>query len=193
MCSLSTLVLLFAITTLAYAGPVSKRQTSRNLWTAGRIADECYGKTCKCYTLPKKVSDYCGYSTTVLPNARGHETVEEAQGEFEDFAPLLTDSPCSDHVGPLLCLHYFPFLNCTSGKNVPDTTYLTKPCNDTCFAVTKTESCTTHVNATTGTGWPPHLNCTNEDSFPRGGVCGTTDATISKNYITKGTFTVLQA
>ena len=152
MCSLSTFALLLAITTtLASASPVLKRQCR----IRGSIADKTY----KCHALPKEVSDYCGYNITVLPNARGHETVGEVLGEFNHFEPLLTDSPCSDHVGVLLCFHYFPFLNCTSGQDVSNTKFVTRPCKETCVAVTETESCTTHVNAATGTGWPPHLNC----------------------------------
>ncbi len=174
MCSLSTFVLLFAITTtLAFASPISKRQSGN-----GGMMVHNY----KCYALPKKVSDNCGYNTTVLPNTRGHKTVEEALSEFQDFAPLLTDSSCSDDARVLLCFHYFPFLNCTPEQDVSDNQSITRPCNDICVAVTESESCTTHVNATTGTGWPHNLTCSTEESFPRSGVCSGLNATISKNY-----------
>ncbi len=176
MCSLSTFVLLFAITTtLAFASPISKRQSGN-----GGMMVHNY----KCHALPKKVSDKCGYNTTVLPNTRGHKSIEEACGEFQDFAPLLTDSSCSDHARVLLCFHYFPFLNCTPGQDVSDiqSVSITRPCNDICVAVTQTESCTTHVNSTTGTGWPHNLTCSTEESFPRSGVCSGLNATISKNY-----------
>ncbi len=190
MCSLSTFALLFAITTtLVSASPVSKRQ-KRDVWTGGRIED---AESCKlkCHALPKEVSDYCGYNITVLPNARGHETVDEALSEFDDFAPLLTDSPCSDHLGVLLCYHYFPLgYNCTANSLACKYGVRAIPCRDTCEAA-KTESCTAFVNSSPSSGWADHLNCTKKESFPiyklksnaTKTVCVNTAATITKKFV----------
>ncbi len=191
MCSILTFALLLAITTtlsLASASPVSKRK-SRNVWIGGEIP------ACKCHALPKEVSDYCGHSTTILPNARGHTTIDQALGEFDDFTQLLTDSPCSDHLGPLLCFHYFPFWECT-----PDTAVECEervlPCNDTCIAA-KTDhdaSCTVLVNSSPVSGWANHLDCDKNKSFPTyipeamrnenytQKVCANTSVTIKKNF-----------
>ena len=194
MCSLSTFALLFAITTtLAFASPVSQRQR-RQVWAGGRIPADNVDDGCKCHALPKEVSDYCGYSTTALPNARGHTTVEKALSEFDDFAPLLTDSPCSDHLGVLLCFHYFPFLSCTSDTAVSEYECARKvtPCTDTCEAA-KSESCTYWVNSQLASGWAPHLDCDKNESFPIEGVttvanseqnrtCVNIIATIRRNF-----------
>ncbi len=190
MCSLSTFALLFAITTtLAFASPVSQRQR-RQVWAGGRIPADNVDDGCKCHALPKEVSDYCGYSTTALPNARGHTTVEKALSEFDDFAPLLTDSPCSDHLGVLLCFHYFPFGSCTHECQ------RVTPCNDTCEAA-KSESCTDLVILQSPSGWANHLDCDQHESFPIEGVttipnsdkttinyrlCVNTSVTIRKNF-----------
>ncbi len=187
MCSLHSCLLSLPCT-LAFSSPVSKRQR-RQVWAGGMIPDDT---RCKCHALPKEVSDYCGYNTTVLPNARGHTTVEKALGELGHFAPLLTDSPCSDHLGVLLCFHYFPFWGCAP-DTVVECENRVAPCKDTCEAA-KSESCTDFVNSQSASGWANHLDCDKHESFPIQGVttiansdtqyrvCANITGTIRKNF-----------
>lgn len=165
---------LFAVTVaLVHATPID------NVWAGGRL--ETANKY-ECFDLPEYISCYCGYSVTVLPNARGHKTVNEAFSEFLDFVGLLTDDPCSDQIGAFLCFEYFPFhagpdkdTNCGASGTI------IRPCNDTC-QLAKNEACTDIVQLhTNSTRWAPHLECDNFPSPNGEEACAKSDAIIKKN------------
>ena len=97
-------------------------------------------------------------STVYFPNPRGHETLEEAMAEFNDFIPLL-QSGCHEKLGTLLCFIYFPF--CTDAYP----SLRVYPCKEACEEVTdKDGNCTELINQFAG--WNNQLQCDSPHYLP---------------------------
>ena len=96
-------------------------------------------------------SEVMNSSKVFFPNPRGHETLEEAMSEFNDFIPLLT-SGCHEKLGTLLCFIYFPF--CTDSYP----SWRVYPCKEVCKEVTDEKGeCTELINQVAG--WNDQLQC----------------------------------
>ncbi len=170
MASLSILLTLFAIAiTMTHGSPLSRR----DIWTGGRLTGNNY----QCHDVPESIACYCGYNVTVLPNSRGHTTVEEALGEFFHFKQLLTANPCSDYIGALLCFDYFPLHAGVGKRNCGAENTIVRPCRSTCEAA-KNTACTNLITASHAGRWAPHLDCKN---FPTG-VCAGPESIIKKDF-----------
>nr|XP_015805444.2 uncharacterized protein LOC107379270 [Nothobranchius furzeri] len=86
------------------------------------------------------------YSDTLLPNALGHNTQEEANRALSVFLPLVQYG-CSPHLKLFLCSAYFP--KCVSGKAQP-------PCRTLCEQARS--GCEQLMNRF-GLNWPENLKC----------------------------------
>uniref|UniRef100_A0A8C6NT49 FZ domain-containing protein n=1 Tax=Nothobranchius furzeri TaxID=105023 RepID=A0A8C6NT49_NOTFU len=83
---------------------------------------------------------------TLLPNALGHNTQEEANRALSVFLPLVQYG-CSPHLKLFLCSAYFP--KCVSGKAQP-------PCRTLCEQARS--GCEQLMNRF-GLNWPENLKC----------------------------------
>ncbi len=168
MSSLSILTLFAVAFTLALATPLPRS----DIWTGGQLPER--ESEHKVFDLPEDVSCYCGYNVTMLPNSRGHKTIQEAFREFSHFLRLLTASPCSDQIGVLVCFEYFPF---PAGPTSSVT-----PCRETCESA-QNEACTSLVLSVISTGWAKHLSCSKYESTDQNDtICVGPQATIKKDY-----------
>uniref|UniRef100_A0A667XT63 FZ domain-containing protein n=1 Tax=Myripristis murdjan TaxID=586833 RepID=A0A667XT63_9TELE len=86
------------------------------------------------------------YSDTVMPNALGHQTQDDAGLEIHQFFPLVKVQ-CSPHLRPFLCSIYAP--ECTSGQARP-------PCKTLCEQARS--GCEPLMNKF-GFQWPESLKC----------------------------------
>lgn len=99
-----------------------------------------------CQTITVPVCSDLSYTETVLPNALGHATQEEAGMALQVFAPLIQVG-CSTHLKPLLCSVYTP--KCLSGTPRP-------PCRTQCEQAKS--GCESLMNKI-GLKWPEALRC----------------------------------
>ena len=95
-----------------------------------------------------------GYSSTFVPNPRGHESQMEADGEIIDFVRLI-ETRCSSALYHFLCSYYFPFC-----FNVDNHATRLKICRSFCEFVRP--ACEPTINAF-GYPWPIFLNCSLSD------------------------------
>ena len=91
-----------------------------------------------------------GYHSVYYPNARGHETQEEANTELEDFAPLI-QSGCSPYLRHFLCAYYAPLC-----KTFLPPDLQVPPCRELCAHVY--QQCQSLL-LSQGFNWPNHLHC----------------------------------
>ena len=107
-----------------------------------------------------RVMNSSGHSSKVFfPNPRGHETLEDAIREFNDFIPLLK-SGCHEKLGTFLCFIYFPF--CTD--DYPSLRIY--PCKEVCEDITdKDGECTRLVSQVAG--WNDQLECNSPHYLPQ--------------------------
>ncbi|XP_064389205.1 secreted frizzled-related protein 1-like [Halichondria panicea] len=106
---------------------------------------------------------YYAEAVTYLPNARGHETLQMAAAELNDFIGLV-NSNCSNAISFFLCAFYVPacFEVPSPGSNV-----LFKPCRNLCeYVQSRCES----VLVSNGYDWPPYFNCS-LDTFAETPTC----------------------
>ncbi len=113
---------------------------------------------------------YYANAVTYLPNARGHETQQDAAGELNDFIQLV-NSNCSNAVSFFLCAYYVPAcFEMPGGSNI-----LLKPCRNLCEYV---ESRCESVLVSNGFNWPSYFNCS-LDTFAETPACfGPADPSI---------------
>ena len=95
-----------------------------------------------------------GYENTSFPNPSGHRTQDEANGELDDFHPLL-DINCSPYLLHFLCAYYIPFCKSAMPLDID-----VKPCRELCIHVQ--DGCLP-IFTRYGAQWPAHLTC---DRFP---------------------------
>ena len=124
----------------------------------------------RCETLNTTIpaSSICtsiNYTSVHVPNLRGHETQLDAINELDDFISVI-DSGCSGALRHFLCSYYLPLCYVdTFNGNQP---VLVKPCRSVCEYVR--ESCEPVIVGGGGI-WPPHFNCSNEESFGEPPTC----------------------
>ena len=122
--------------------------------------------TCTPLTVDAIFCENTGYyaeAVTYLPNARGHETLQMAAAELNDFIGLV-NSNCSNAISFFLCAFYVPacFEVPSPGSNV-----LFKPCRNLCeYVQSRCES----VLVSNGYDWPPYFNCS-LDTFAETPTC----------------------
>ena len=118
-----------------------------------------------CEFLQQSLCRNAGYNATATPNARGHETQDEASDEMAGFMPLWTgETVCSNAIVHLLCSFYFPFCD----KQGDDDTTL-KPCRNLCEAART--GCEDEIKKNTGLEWPTFLNCNEFPNFGEETLC----------------------
>ena len=118
-----------------------------------------------CEFLQESLCRNAGYNVTATPNARGHETQNEASHEMASFMPLWTgETVCSNAIVHFLCSFYFPFCY-KQGDN--DATLM--PCRNLCEAVRT--GCEEEINNNTGSEWPAFLNCNEFPNFGEEILC----------------------
>ncbi|XP_063054594.1 frizzled-5-like [Engraulis encrasicolus] len=100
--------------------------------------------TCEPLTLP--LCKDLPYTQTLMPNALGHKTQQEAGREVSELSPLV-ELGCSTALKPFLCSVYAP--QCESGK-------AQAPCKTTCEAARR--GCEP-VMKEFAVLWPEALNC----------------------------------
>ncbi len=109
-----------------------------------------------------KNTGYYADAVTYLPNARGHETQQDAAVELNDFIQLV-NSDCSNAVSFFLCAYYVPAcFEMPGGSNI-----LLKPCRNLCEYV---ESRCKSVVVSNGFNWPSYFNCS-LDTFAETPTC----------------------
>lgn len=177
---LIAVIMTFSATTLqlplavqATEAPDTESSDTEAPWHGGQIeltSSRDNGE--KCLKLSDHVAAYCNYTHTLLPNTRGHTTIEDAEKEFNDFFSLI-NSQCSPYLGTLLCFHYFPLSSCKPEDEVSGSDGATNPsnkdhsilpslqiypCKELCEIAKNTE-CTNHVRSGPPYKWAEHLNC----------------------------------
>lgn len=100
----------------------------------------------KCEPISVPLCSDLSYSETVMPNALGHKTQEEAGLNLHYFYPLVKVD-CSPALKPFLCSVYTP--ECVSGKPRPPCRALCEEAHSTCEPLLRKF----------GFDWPNSLRC----------------------------------
>ena len=117
-----------------------------------------------CELIDFTVIHYCkalgSYNMTSFPNAKKHETQNEAFEELNDFGDLIRTN-CSGGILNFLCSYYVPLCYMT-----PQTGQLLRlqPCQNLCEDVY--DNCIS-IFEDKGLDWPEHLNCSLFPPYPQ--------------------------
>lgn len=134
------------------------------------------GKKYNCVPLGESFCKNVPYNTTVFPNKFGHEDLESARSEFNDFIPLIKTG-CSELLEQFLCFAY-----------APPCTVLETPisaCRSYCQEAV-TQQCRNILKQFNSTIQPPALEC-NHYPLSETSVCIQPNNTISQTGSKIGT------